>query len=322
MSASGGPVGEHRAAGAEGASANTPRDAFLRACRLDVAVRKPGNVSLASAGHRMQAQQFIASAEAAAGPLFEPGASVGRRIEGAVAATWQAVGCNTNLGIVLLCAPLATAAERVREPSADALRRSLQGVLAALDVDDARAAYRAIAMAQPAGLGQVEAQDVHAEPDVDLREAMRLAADRDSIALQYANGFAHLFELGLTALGMGGEGAAAEAPAAAVQRLYLTWLATLPDSHIVRKHGAAVAQTVMDAAQGWLTLARQSASPLDDSLIAAWEEALKADGINPGTSADLTVATLFAAGLTHEPGAAEARAFRQSRKPAGTWHGT
>jgi nicotinamide-nucleotide amidase len=63
----------------------TPQAAFLRACRLDVAVRKPGNVSLASAGHRMQAQQFLASAEAAAGPLFEPGASVGQRIEGAVA---------------------------------------------------------------------------------------------------------------------------------------------------------------------------------------------------------------------------------------------
>ena len=291
--------------------------AFLRACRLDVAVRKPGNVSLASAGHRMQAEQFLASAEAAAGPLFEPGASVGRRIEGAVAATWQAVGCNTNLGILLLCAPLAVAAERTSDRSTAGLHRSLGTVLSALDVDDARAAYRAIAMAQPAGLGQVEAQDVHALPDVDLRAAMLLAADRDSIALQYANGFAQLFELGLPALGMTAEDATPEATTAAVQRLYLTWLASLPDSHIVRKHGAAVAQTVMHAAQGWLTLARQSASPLDDHRLAAWDEALKADGINPGTSADLTVATLFAAGLTVYPALPQPAASASHANPRG-----
>jgi triphosphoribosyl-dephospho-CoA synthase len=86
--------------------------AFLAACRLDVAVRKPGNVSVASPGHGMRAGQFIASAAAAAGPLFEPGAPVGRRIEQAVQASWSQAGCNTNLGIVLLCAPIAVAVER------------------------------------------------------------------------------------------------------------------------------------------------------------------------------------------------------------------
>ena len=58
---------------------------------IDVAVRKPGNVSLASAGHRMQADMFLASAQAAVGPLFAPGERVGDRIEGAMAATWAAV---------------------------------------------------------------------------------------------------------------------------------------------------------------------------------------------------------------------------------------
>ena len=40
------------------------RSAFLCACRLDVAVRKPGNVSRASPGHGMQAAMFLASAAA------------------------------------------------------------------------------------------------------------------------------------------------------------------------------------------------------------------------------------------------------------------
>ena len=97
------------------------RACFLRACELDVAVRKPGNVSLASPGHGMHAAMFIASAEAAAGPLFEPGARVGERIEAAVAATWAVAGCNTNLGILLLCAPIAKAVEmspEARTPAA------------------------------------------------------------------------------------------------------------------------------------------------------------------------------------------------------------
>ena len=68
------------------------RACFVRACELDVAVRKPGNVSRESSGHGMHADMFIASAHAAAGPLFEPGARVGQRIEAAVAATWEVAG--------------------------------------------------------------------------------------------------------------------------------------------------------------------------------------------------------------------------------------
>jgi triphosphoribosyl-dephospho-CoA synthase len=89
------------------------RAAFLRACALDVATAKPGNVSLQSPGHGMHAAQFLASAQAAADPLLARGAPVGRRILDAVMRTRDAVGCNTNLGIVLLVAPLAAALENI-----------------------------------------------------------------------------------------------------------------------------------------------------------------------------------------------------------------
>jgi len=273
------------------------RAAFVAACTLDVVVRKPGNVSFASAGHGMQAQQFITSAAAAAGPLFEPGARIGQRIEGAVQASWQSVGCNTNLGIVLLCAPIAAAAQRSAGP-VDA--PAIAAVLAQLDVHDAEAAYRAIVLANPGGLGAAAAQDVHAPPSVTLREAMALAAPRDMIARQYANDFRDLVE-GAARVQLPGfsrmlRGAAAlvePALAAAVQRVYLHWLAHWPDSHIVRKHGEAVAQTVMRAAQAWEGVAE----PQYDPAYAAWDESLKAARINPGTSADLTVATLLLAAL-------------------------
>jgi triphosphoribosyl-dephospho-CoA synthase len=271
----------------------TARAAFLRACELDVAVRKPGNVSRASPGHRMQAAQFLASARAAADALFAPGARVGERIEGAVAATLAAAGCNTNLGIVLLAAPIAAATERAAPASSDALCLAIAEVLAGLDIDDAIAAYRAIALARPGGLGRVGEADVHAAPGIGLREAMRLAAARDSIARQYDNGFADLFETGLPALR-----AANGDVTAAVQRVFLTFLARWPDSHIVRKFSAGVAQRVMNDARAWLERAHAGAALDADPAFTAWDEALKAQGINPGTSADLTVATLMLDGLS------------------------
>ena len=277
------------------AAVERARRAFLGACALDVAVRKPGNVSAASPGHRMDAAQFLASAAAAAGPLFAPGAGVGERIEGAMAATWAAVGCNTNLGILLLCAPIARLVELEPglPPRAEAWRTGLGRVLAALDGADAAAAYRAIALANPGGLGSAEAQDVHAPPTVTLREAMRLAAPRDRIAWQYANGYADLFDTGLAALAAHGH-----ARPEAVQALYLAFLGRHPDSHIVRKHGPAVAQAVTAEARPWRERAERGEPVGADHAFAAWDASLKARGLNPGTSADLTVATLCLAGTS------------------------
>src|SRR5690242_8952515 len=85
--------------------------AYLRACELDILVAKPGNVSVASAGHGMDAAMFRKAASATVEPLFRYRAALGARIENAVAAALAATGCNTNLGIVLLCAPIAAALE-------------------------------------------------------------------------------------------------------------------------------------------------------------------------------------------------------------------
>ena len=281
------------------------RTCYLNACELDVAVRKPGNVSRLSAGHGMQAQLFSASARASVGPIFRPGARVGERIEGAVAATAQAAGCNTNLGILLLCAPVARAVELHPESTDPAtLRAAIAGVLDDLDVGDARAAYRAIAEARPGGLGAAPAEDVQDTPSVDLRAAMALAADRDRIARQYRDGYIDLFDLDLTSLAAALRGfsadqehAASATVEAAVQRVYLGFLAGHPDSHIVRKHGAALAHSVMHAAQPWQTRALAGEHLNEDPGFAAWDLELKANGLNPGTSADFTVAALFIAGL-------------------------
>jgi triphosphoribosyl-dephospho-CoA synthase len=274
--------------------------AFITACDLDVAVRKPGNVSHASAGHGMTAALFEASARAAAPALTRSGAGVGVRIEAAMRATLAAAGCNTNLGIVLLAAPLALAWET--RGAAEPLRAALERVLAGLGVDDAAAAYRAIALTRPGGLGELAEHDVAAPPSIDLRQAMALAAPRDRIAALYvvtppADGpYAELFDIGLPAW----QASSHLGQAAALRHAWLELLVSAPDTHIVRKHGAVLAHSVMTQARPWLDAARDGQEPHADparTAWAAWDEALKLARINPGTCADLCVGTALLASL-------------------------
>ena len=219
---------------------------------------------------------------------------MGARILDAVRRTFDAAGCNTNLGIVLLAAPFVRRARSVsmrRTGRCSALARATERVLAELDIDDARLAYRAIALANPGGLGDAPEQPVHAPPTVTLRAAMTLAADRDSIARQYENGFADIFGAGLDAAGA----LTASTEHRAMLDVFLTFLSGWPDSHIVRKQGAAVAQSVTRDAALHRANWRAAGCPVESPALDEWDAGLKARGINPGTSADLAVATLFVA---------------------------
>ena len=286
---------------------STAQQAFLWACMLDVLVSKPGNVSLQSAGHGMTAALFVSSAKASSPAIAAPGEAVGQRIEQAVRLTQAVARCNTNLGILLLCAPLAAALERPAlassgTPGIGTLRQAVEQVLAELTVADAEAAYRAIAHASPGGLGDAPEQDVAAPPTVDLRSAMRMAVMRDTIARQYAHGFADLFDLGLPVFQQAfldarqRHASPARSLYTAVLETYLGWLSRFPDSHIARKHGLEVAQSVTEQARD-LKKRCNDGNDLDQRVLSEWDHTLKSRGINPGTSADLTVATAMIAAL-------------------------
>jgi triphosphoribosyl-dephospho-CoA synthase len=266
--------------------------AFERACRDELEALKPGNVHIFAAGHAMTVDDFRLSARLSAPFIARRGARVGQRILGAVAASLEATRQNTNLGIVLLCAPLAAAAERTRSD----LRTALNEVLTELDLDDARLAFDAIRHAAPGGLGEAPAHDVRSPPSVSLLEAMSEGASRDSIARQYASGFADIFDIGLPSLRSFSRRSADVA--FATLAVYLAFLAAFPDTHIVRKQGASTAEEVKERASRFLARMREGArlAELRPELV-AWDAALKRAGTNPGTSADLTVATLFAAKL-------------------------
>jgi triphosphoribosyl-dephospho-CoA synthase len=286
------------------AIAESIAQAYLDACRAELHALKPGNVHVHAAGHGMTVADFEASARASAPAIAMRGASVGARIHEAIARTNAAVGCNTNLGIVLLCAPLAAAAEtcsarddaRDASSAQEALRASLRGVLAALTIEDAEQTFAAIRLASPAGLGEAPEHDVRSRATVTLCEAMEAAAARDRIAAQYANGYADVFDVGLATLErMTARGVD---PHWAATAAYLAFLSQFPDSHVARKYGTERAEAVRAAAVPLAVELASGAGPdaLHGALL-AFDGRLKGEGVNPGTSADLTVASLFAAGL-------------------------
>jgi triphosphoribosyl-dephospho-CoA synthase len=268
--------------------------AFVEACEAELAAPKPGNVHIFAPGHGMEARDFILSARAAAPHIAAPGARGGERILGAVEATWAAVGQNTNLGIVLLCAPLAQAALTAETPD---LRRETARVLASLDVADADAAFRAIVRANPAGLGKAADHDVAGPAQTTLLEAMRAAAPRDRIGYQYTNDFIDIFETGLGALATAR--AQGREPAHATLMVYMAFLAAFPDSHIARKYGSGTAEAVRAAARGVADEMARADRAEAFARALEFDCALKEKAINPGTSADMTVSALFADSATH-----------------------
>ncbi len=253
---------------------------YRAACLAELDALKPGNVHAYAAGHRMAVADFVTSAEVSAPALARGGAGVGTRVRDAVAATMTAVGQNTNLGILLLCAPLALAAERCG---------TVATVLDALEPADARDVFEAIRLANPGGLGRSERHDVAAPAPHSLRAAMAEAAPRDRIANAYTDGFADLFAVGLPALETArGQGLD---PVWCTTAVHLAYLQAFPDSHVARKHGADRAASVRAEAVEALAGLDLRTRPVKRLL--ALDTAWKASGINPGTSADFTVATLF-----------------------------
>ncbi|MCO4318204.1 triphosphoribosyl-dephospho-CoA synthase [Phyllobacterium sp. 21LDTY02-6] len=268
------------------------RRAYIDACHDEIEALKPGNVHRFADGHGMSAAQFFDSAQISAGAVSDAAQPTGKGILSAVDATRQKVGTNTNLGIVLLCVPLARAAALEGRD----LRQGLMRTLDKLDDNDARDVFAAIVLAKPGGLGTASEHDVAEPPVVPLLEAMRSAADRDMIARQYANGFADIFEGGLAAHAdavLNGEDAMW--PAVFV---YLHFLSSFPDSHVIRKHGIAAAESIMLEAREIQARILQIGDGRErEKLLLAFDTRLKGQGFNPGTSADLTVASLFASKL-------------------------
>ena len=258
------------------------------ACLLEVSAPKPGNVSPSRHFHDTRYEDFLASAVAIGPALAAAGEQpLGTTILAAVEATARWVRSNTNLGIILLLAPLARAARRE-----GTLREQLRAVLAETTVADAAEVYAAIRRARPGGLGAAESEDVAASPTVSLRDAMALAADRDSVAREYATDFAVTFDVGTLALRRA-RGAGLDWADATVE-CYLRILAAVPDTHIARKLGGEEAAMVSRRARA-VAEAGGVRTEAGRRELQAFDAELRGptNARNPGTTADLTCAALF-----------------------------
>jgi triphosphoribosyl-dephospho-CoA synthase len=261
------------------------------ACLLEVSAPKPGNVSPERHFHDTRYEDFLASA-VAIGPALAGagGRPLGATIHAAIEATARWTDSNTNLGIVLLLAPLCRAA--ARRPGT--LRERLGAVLEETTVEDAAETYAAIRRARPGGLGAATSEDVAAAPTVSLRDAMALAAERDAVAREYTNRFALTFEVGAPALAVArGRGLVWSE---ATVECFLALLAAVPDTHIARKLGRAEAERVTGRARE-IVAAGGTATAAGRAALAALDGELRdpRNTRNPGTTADLTCAALFVA---------------------------
>jgi len=274
------------------------------ACLLEASAETPGTVTPTHHFHDTRYEDFLASA-AAIGPVLAHAGErpVGATILAAVDATALWSPANTNLGIILLFAPIARAALTSSSQEAltrDALRRQLAIVLDSTTVADAQDAYVAIRRARPGGLRAVSEQDVSradVAPTVTLRDAMALAERRDRVAREYATVFASVFDVGLPTL----EAARRDGLHwdAATTDLFLTLLAAAADTLIERKLGTPVAAAVSRQAMHIVALGGVR-TDAGRAALAALDAELRDDRNqrNPGTTADLTAATLFVALLT------------------------
>jgi triphosphoribosyl-dephospho-CoA synthase len=259
------------------------------ACVWEATAPKPGNVYPGADFDDVSYGDFLTSA-VVIGPSLERTreAGVGQTVLDAVRATQDAVGTNTNLGTLLLLAPLAAI------PDGEPYEAGIEQVLAALTYHDTQCVYSAIRSSGAGGLGTTRKADVFDDvpPGLQLVDAMRMASDADLVARQYTNGFADVVRGTAEWIA---EGIARNWPlTVAIVHAHLRSLAKHGDSLIGRKCG----QKTSDEASERAARALAAGLPGDHayaSAVAEYDRWLRDDGHrrNPGTTADLIAAGLF-----------------------------
>lgn len=263
-----------------------------------------GSVAMGTVMGRLAVRGF----DAERGSIRWRDIEVGRHIQKAVTDTlsWQRGG-NVNLGVVLLFAPLAAAGGAAIDDGLDVdaekLRDRLRKVIRSTTPEDAVSVYETIRMTlAPRVLGEVEDLDVRDDSSmmrikdegVDLLDVFMRCSERDSICAEWVSDFEATFEVGYPylkrSLAQNGD------INSAVVDTFLFILSRKPDSLIRRKSGLEKASEVSREA-GLILQAGGSGSAHGGGMLRKLDEELqKAEGaLNPGTTADLTAASIFVA---------------------------
>ncbi|CAG7857215.1 hypothetical protein MCAMS1_01960 [biofilm metagenome] len=266
-------------------------DLYLQACEIELQAFKPGNVSVYAEGHDMTVADFRLSARVSAAPLCNPTYTLGEKIYYAVQETRAAVGCNTNLGVILLCAPFFQGIDFINQGKS--IQQAVSLVLTATTVADADWVFKAITLAAPGGLGKSDEQDVHQAATVTLTQAMQLASDKDRIARQYATSYKDIFDFAVLRYNSW-LSRWRDLNWAAVF-VYAELLGQFPDSHIERKYGNKYTEWVAARMRQFVEEFGGATDPKQSmQTLYCLDTEFKSNGVNPGTTADMTVATILA----------------------------
>lgn len=271
-------------------------------CYAEMSALKPGNVHEYSPGHRMITKDFYKSANIIANCLTNNNFHFSKKILKCVQEIKEKVKKNTNLGIILLFAPIVSIVLEKGILNKKELYKKIPLYIKKQNLKKSLPIFEAIKIAAPGGLGKSTKYDVNQLPKVTLYNAMNYSSKKDFIAKQYITGFKDIFKIGLPAYENFQNNCKDEKWI--LTWVYLTFLKSLADSHIKRNKGIKVAKKVKIEAKKYYKLLKNEKKNNNMRKITKkllfFDKKLKSAGINPGTTADLTVVTLFIKKVTEK----------------------
>lgn len=273
---------------------------------------KPGNVHRTQDFDDMIFEDFLISG-VVIGDLMKTAAERGNRcreddslhkirlgeiIKEAVLETDKWIGNNTNLGIVLMLTPLSASA--AMSHNLNELRNNVGRIMEATTSEDALNFYDAINIADAGGMGEQEELDVAdaeakekiIEENINMYKVLQMSSKWDSLSYELTNRMPITFGIGFptfraTKMEYG-------VINKATVQTFLTILSKKPDTLISRKYGDDMAKLVSADADSIL----QSGgilNPQGELLLREFDKQLLRNKLNPGTTADITAASIMVA---------------------------
>ena len=261
---------------------------------------KPGNVHRTRDYEDMVFEDFLISGIVIGDTIREACSDVdvenpklGKYILQAVAETDKWIKNNTNLGIVMMITPIAVAAS-ISE-SFEGIRENIKVLMANTSVDDACDLYDAINIADAGGMGNQDEYDVASDSaKQELRDnnqtmfdVLKISAPWDMLAREMTSDMPAVFEIGYPTYHKLKE---EKSQNDACLLTFLTILSQVPDTLISRKYGSDEALKISMMTRDLLNL--KDASDFKQKL-QEFDDYLFKNKYNPGTTADLTAASIF-----------------------------
>jgi len=261
-------------------------------CDTEIKSLKPGNVHKYSEGHGMNLKDFLKSSLIISKCLTKNNLDLGKKILISVNEIQNKIKKNTNLGIILMLSPIATIVQEEGVISKEELLKKIKSLIKKQNIKNSIPIFKAISLTSPGGLGFSKKYDVNELPNTNLYKAMEFAKKKDLIARQYCNGFEDIYKIGIPAYkkfyNKWGK------VDWALTGVYLTFLKKFNDSHIVRNKGNKIATSIKkEAKKYYFFLKRNKNLTKIKKKLLIFDKKLKSKRINPGTIADLAVATLL-----------------------------